>query len=357
MNWIRLIASGFVLVIAAGLTSGCTTSLVLLHLHDKLTEGDPPRCDQLNTVERALRSRCGEFVPGTLAAKDVLASGLPECPLTLAAREQALWRVLPELLARGALPERCVKAPLVALAQAQACPNFSAASADELAALRWLALADAGAIHHDVVRMLSCPNARMVGLDAVLDGWAAQQALPSHGLAFSPLGALHPSHLDSPFAQRLEAQGHHARTALGSYVGELPSGFELALRDGDWQALDWWLVRVPELVNGSPPARGGQLPWLPLARVLTPNYMPDATLRRSTVEYLLAHGADPWRRLPQDPRESVVSYARELKSPLLTLLDPPYAGAPAGTSAAASGSDKSQMPQKTRSLGAALPMR
>ena len=327
MTSVRCFATGLLLLTLSMLVSGCTTSLVLMHLHDKFTEGDPPRCDQLNSVERALRSRCGEFAPGSLLAKDVAASGLPECPLTLAAREPRLWRVLPELLARGALPEACTKAPLVALAQAQGCPNFSQASADQLAALRWLALADARSVHHDALRLLSCPNARAVGLDSVLDHWASALWLPSRGLAFSPLSALHPGHLNSPFARLLETQGHLPREALGAYVGELPSGFEVALRDGDWPALDWWLTRVPELVNGSPASQGGHLPWLPLVRVLTPNTMTDAALRRSTVEYLLAHGANPWQPLPQDPRETVVSYARAIGSPLLTLLDPPYRAA------------------------------
>ena len=327
MASVRRFAAGLFLLTFGVLVSGCTTSLVLLHLHDKFTEGDPPRCDQLNSVERALRPRCGEFAAGSLLAEDVAASGLPECPLTLAAREPRLWRVLPELLARGASPEACTKAPLVALAQAQGCPNFSHASADEIAALRWLALADARSVHHDALRLLSCPNARAVGLDGVLDHWASAQWLPNRGLAFSPLSALHPGHLNSPFARLLETQGHVPRQALGAYVGELPSGFEVALRDGDWPALDWWLTRVPELVNGSPASRGGHLPWLPLVRVLTPNTMTDEALRRGTVEYLLAHGANPWQPLPQDPRETVVSYARAIGSPLLALLDPPYRAA------------------------------
>jgi hypothetical protein len=55
--------------------------------------------------------------------------------------------------------------------------------------------------------------------------------------------------------------------------------------------------------------------------------MTDEALRRSTVEYLLAHGANPWQPLPQDPRETVVSYARAIGSPLLSLLDPPYRAA------------------------------
>ena len=70
---------------------------------------------RLNSVERALQSRCGKFEEGSLVTKDVLASGLNVCPLTLAARDPQFWPVLPELLARGALPERCEQAPLQAL--------------------------------------------------------------------------------------------------------------------------------------------------------------------------------------------------------------------------------------------------
>ena len=337
MRKLRHLVSFIALLSGVWLISGCTTSLVLMHVHDLITEGDPPRCDQLNSVERALRPRCGEFVPGSLRAQDVLASGLPECPLTLAAREPQLWRVLPELLSRGALPERCVLPPLVALAQANPCPNFGAASAEERSALRWLGLADARSIHHDAVRLLSCPNARQAGLDTVLAEWSAQHALPAKGLPFSALGALHPSYLNSAFARELEAQGHAARAAIGPYVGELPSGFEVALREGDWPALDWWLMRVPELVNGSPAPRIGQTAWLPLAKVLSPQFIGDPQLRRQSVEYLLVLGADPWRRLPHSPRDTVVSYAREMNSPLLPLLDPASVAALPRNTARASG--------------------
>ncbi len=311
------------LLIGALLASGCTTTLVLLYAHEKLTEGDPAPCVKLNSVERALRERCGPFVHGSLLKKDVSASGLPQCPLALAARDPHFWPVLPELLAKGALPETCVQAPLVALAQSQPCPNFGAATASELQALRWLAVADARSIHHDAVRMLSCPNARAVALDTVIDTWLAQGLLPAQGLVFSPLGALHPSHLHSPLAQELEAQGHRARAAFGAYTGQLAAGFEEALRVGDWKALDWWLARVPEVVNRVPATQGNQLAWIPLARVLTPSFMPDAVQQRATVDYLLARGANPWQPLPHAPGQSVVSLARELKSPLVSLLDPP----------------------------------
>ena len=211
----------------------------------------------------------------------------------------------------------------MALAQADACPDFGRASPAALESLKWLAVADANAIQHDVVRVLSCPRARAAGLDKVLDQWAAQGQLQRGQLAFGPLGALHPSHLDSPLARTLEAQGHTAAASLGSYGGKLTPGFEEALQNGDFAALDWWLARLPELANRVPPTRGNQLPWVPLARVLTPSFIPDAALQRETVLYLLAHGANPRRALPHDPNQTVTSFARQLKSPLVATLEAP----------------------------------
>ena len=323
MGFLQRIAASLALLACALLGSGCTTTLVLMHLHDKLTEGDPVPCRRLNSVERALQARCGKFEAGSLVTKDVVASGVNVCPLTLAARDPQFWPVLPELLAKGALPERCERAPMVVLAQTNPCPPFEVVPTAQLDALRWLAKADARAVQHDVMRALSCPSARAAGLDTVLNGWLNDGALQPNHISFSPLGALHPSHLGSRLAQQLEAQGHTARAALAAYDGRLPSGFDAALRSTDPVALNWWLARVPELVNRVPPSFGGQLPWLPLARVLQPNYLPDAARQRWAVEYLLAHGADPWRRLPYEPQRTVVSLARELKSPLLPLLDPP----------------------------------
>jgi len=316
-------AAALALAIGSLLASGCTTTLVVMHVYDKITEGDPTSCYKLNSVDRALQSRCGAFVPGSLQAKDVAASGLPVCPLALAARDPQFWPVLPELIAKGATPEVCREAPWVALAQANPCPDFARATPPQLQSLRWLAEADSRAIHHDVVRVLSCPSARVAGLDRVLDTWAAQDQLPSRGLAFGPLSALHPSHLGSPLSLALEARGHTAAGSLGSYSGQLAPGFEEALRTGNFAALDWWLQRVPTLANRAPPSNGGQLPWLPLARALTPAFIPDATQRHDTVVYLLAHGADPWRQLPHDPTKTVVAYAQQLKSPMAGLLAEP----------------------------------
>lgn len=303
------------------ISPGCAATAIVGYALDKATEGSPTPCHRLNSVERALSGRCGAYAAGSLQTKDVAASGLPRCPLIVAARDPALWPVLPELLDKGATPEVCDVPPLVALAQASACPDFSAAPPASLAALRWLAEADPRAIHHDAVRLLSCPHARSAGLSTVLDQWAAQGLLPWHGLAFSPLGALHPSHLGSPLATALEEQGHTARAAFGSYVGALPSGFDLALRDGNFAALDWWLDRLPELANRVPSRDASQLAWLPLARVVTPAYLHDPEQQDALVGYLMSRGADPWRALPHDASQSVVSYARSLKSPALPLLD------------------------------------
>lgn len=336
MSFIKRAAALAALVILSLFGSGCT-ELVVLHVYDKLTEGDPAPCIRLNSVDRALQERCLPFERGSIVAKDVTASGMPVCPLAVATRNPKFWPVLPELIAKGASPESCRESPWVALAHADACPNFASATPEQLQSLRWLAEGDANAIHHDVVRVLSCPNARAVGLDRVLDQWAANGQLERGQLAFGPLGALHPSHLGSPLALRLEAMGHTAQQSLGTNGGQLAPGFDEALRTGDFAALDWWLVRVPALANRAPPSRSGQLPWLPLARVLTPSFVPDAEQQRRTVEYLLAHGANPWKPLPHDPAQTVVTYARQLHSPLLATLEAP--AAPAATHLATGSAD------------------
>lgn len=313
------------------ISAGCAAAAVLSYALDKATEGDPTPCHKLNSVERAMSNRCGVYQPGSLLTKDVTASGLPRCPLNMAARDPKLWPMLPELLSKGAAPENCDQPPLVVLAQAIPCPDFAAASAESLRSLRWLAENDTRAVHHDVVRMLSCPSARSVGLNTVLDTWLAQGQLPSRGLTFGALSALHPDYLSSNFARSLEAQGHSARSGLGAYNGQLAAGFDVALRDGNRQALDWWLDRVPELANRVPPRQGNQLPWIPLVRVMTPTYLAHPEQQAELVSYLLARGADPWKSLPHDPGKTVISFAQQVKSPSLPLLQAPQvAAAPAG---------------------------
>lgn len=304
-------------------SAGCAAAAVLNYAMDKATEGEPAPCRKLNSVELALSPRCGAYQPGTLVTKDVMASGLPQCPLSLAARDARFWPMLPELLSKGAAPETCSTPPLVALAQATPCPDFSTASAESLRSLRWLAENDTHAVHHDVVRMLSCPSARKAGLNTVLDTWLAQGQLPSRGLSFGALSALHPDYLGSPFSQALEAKGHSARSGLGAYLGQLPGSFDVALREGNRPALDWWLDRAPELANRVPPRQGNQLPWIPLVRVLTPTYLAHADQQPELVAYLLSRGADPWKSLPHDPGRTVISFAEQVKSPSLPLLQAP----------------------------------
>ena len=334
----RAVAS-LTLLAAAGCTTtsavitlvglGTDTSVtweVVKHLHGRLTEGDERPCAMLNSVQRALASRCGPFVPGSIVPADIGRTGFAECALTLAAREPALWPALPELLEKGARPEACTQSPLVALARRHACPDFTAASANSLQAFVALARGDPRAVHHDAMRLLSCPSARAAGLDSVIAQWRAQGALKPGAIAFSPLGALHPDSLaasDLPAA--FEADGHRARDALGGYQGELRPGFEEALRTSHWAALEWWLARLPELAHGVPPTQSNQLPWLPLQRVLLPTFLAHPESQGDMVAFLLAHGASPRQKLPSNPNQSVLAFARVLKSPALPLLDPPQA--------------------------------
>lgn len=323
-----------------GLMVGCTPPSLLLnaigaatdtsaswsivkHVHDKLVEGGPVPCFRLNSVERALAAHCGAYAPGTIAAADIKASRLPLCPLGVAAREPRTWPVLAELIAKGAMPEACERSPLVELAQAQPCPDFAAATAGERESLLWLAQADARAVHHDVVRMLSCPLAREVGFDAVLTRWVAEGTLQPGRIGFSPLSALHPEMLSSPLAVQIEHQGHRAKNGLDPYDGKLRPGFEEAFRGGHYAALDWWLTRVPELVDRVPPPQGDQLPWVPLAMALKPQELLPGVSQEKMVSFLLAHGANPNRRLPHQPDMTVTRLARQMGSPLLPLLERP----------------------------------
>lgn len=312
-------------VTAAGIATDTSVAWeVAKHLHGKLTENDATPCLQLGSVQRALNPRC-EYRPGRILKTDLARSGLQECPLATAARDPRLWRALPELLEVGATPDRCTRSPLAGLAAAHACPDFAAAPKPVLDAIRTLAENDPAAVRHDVFRMLGCPTARAAGLHRTLEVWLDRGDLEPAKLSFSPLGAAHPDLLVSRFGRELEIAGHQPQTALDVYDGVLAPGFEEALRTSNWQALDWWLSRLPRLANAVPPSRGGQLAWLPLQRVLVSGFLADPATQHDMVAFLLARGANPSGRLPFEPSKTVLTWAREVKSPLVALLDAPRA--------------------------------
>lgn len=328
------------LVSAVGVaTDTSVTWEIVKHVHARMTDGDPAPCFRLDSVERALNPRCGPYLPGSLQARDLAATRLQGCLLEVAVRDPRLWPTLPDLIDIGASPAACSESPLQALAQLPGCPDFALAAPEVRAVFRTLAASDPRAVQHDVMRMLSCPGAVAAGLDSVFDSWLASGALDVGKVGFGPLGALSPGYLASPFARRLEARGHGARGGLDGYDGVQPRGFEVALRDSDFVALDWWIARVPELVDQVPPARGDQLPWRPLARVLLPGFLKQPDQQAATVRYLMARGADPWRKLPYDAGSSIVQYARTLHSPMLALLDPSSSGPPPPTVFAATVGD------------------
>ena len=281
-------APGLILTAAGIATDTSMTWEMVKHVHAQLTEDDPTPCALLNSVQRALNGRC-EFVPGSIRTIDVFRSGLQACPLTAATRDARLWRALPELIEKGASYERCARSPLQDLAEIDACPNFQAASPEILKAMVHLADNDPRSVRHDVFRMLSCRNARAVGLDQVLVGWLDRGKLQPGTLSFSPLEALDPDVLVTRFGRELEVAGHLPSAALDHYDGSLPMGFEEALRTSHWAALEWWFYELPQLANRAPPSRGAQMAWVPLQRVLLPGYLvnPDNPGRHRS----LPHGA------------------------------------------------------------------
>ena len=327
------------LAIGAAALAGCTAPALILtatgiatdtsvtwevvkHVHAQLTEDDPTPCVLLNSVQRALNGRC-EFLPGSIRTADIARSGLQGCALAAATQDARLWRALPELIEKGASYERCARSPLQDLAEIDACPTFQAASPEILKAMVYLADNDPRSVRHDVFRMLSCRNARAVGLDRVLVGWLDRGKLQPGTLSFSPLEALDPDVLVTRFGRELQTAGHLPSAALDHYDGTLPMGFEEALRTSHWAALEWWFYELPALANRAPPSRGAQMTWVPLQRVLLPGYLANPETQADTVRFLLAHGADPRSKLPFDNGKNVIAFAAAIRSPMLALLDEP----------------------------------
>ncbi len=311
------------LVSATGVaTDTSMTWDIVKHFHGKLTEDDATPCARLNSVQRALNARC-DYVSGSIQQADLAHSGLQECALAAATRDPRLWRALPELLDKGATVDTCPGSPLVALAEAMPCPDFASASPAVIGAIRTLAESDPRAIRHDVFRMLGCPKARAAGLDRVLVTWLDRGDLEPGKLSFSPLDAADPDLLVSRFGRELEVAGHKPESALDGYEGSLPSGFEMALRNSHWAALEWWLYRLPQLANLAPPQGGGQLAWVPLQRVLLPGFLQFPETQRDMVGFLMVRGASPQQKLPFDQGKTVVAFAVQMQSPMLSLLETP----------------------------------
>ena len=317
-------AAGALITVVGVSTDTSITWDLVKYAHQQLTEGDDRPCAMLNSAQRAVAARCGPFRPGSIARADIGRTGYAECELTLATRDPALWPAVPELLEKGARLDACTDSPLVALARRDACPMFENAPDGTLSAFETMALADPRAVQHDAMRMLTCPHARAAGLDRVVEAWRVSGALRRGTVAFGPLGALHPDALvSSPLAAALEADGHRARDALGGYQGTLRPGFEEALRSSHWTALQWWLAREPSLAKEVPPTQGNQLTWIPLQRVLLPNFLDRPDTQKDMVAFLLARGASPQQRLPSNPSQTVLAFARLLKSPAAGLMEPP----------------------------------
>ena len=315
-------APGLILTATGIATDTSMTWDIVKHVHGKLTEDDPTPCILLDSVQRSVNPRC-DYVPGSIRTADIAKNGLQACPLAIATQDERLWRALPELIDKGAKVERCPRSPLQDLAEVDACPDFAAASPEVLRSITRMADSDPRAVRHDVFRMLSCPNARSAGLDRVLVGWLDRGKLEPGTLSFHPLEALDPGLVGSRFARDLQVAGHTPQTALDHFDGTLPSGFEEALRRSDWAALDWWLYELPKLANEAPPSRGGQLVVVPLQQVLLPGFLRDPSSQADMVRFLMAHGADPRRKLPFDSGSTVIGFATSIKSPVLALLDPP----------------------------------
>ena len=329
---------GAVLTVLVGslLSSGCTTTMVVMHVYDRVTEGDPAPCIKLNSVQRALQERCSPYVAGSITAQEVANSGLPICPLTLAARNPKFWPVLPELIEKGAKPESCQESPWEVLARAQPCPDLMQASPAARQSLRWLAEADARAVQHDVVRALSCPLAREAGFDQILDGWAANGQMQAGQLGFGVLSALHPSHLNSPLGAHARIARPQRRGRTGQLLGQ--PGSRLRRGAAHRRLRRARLVAGPRAVAGAArPTHARRPAALDSARAGAHARLHAGpyALQRQSVEYLLSRGANPWQGLPHDPSRSVVTLARQLKSPLLEALEAPRPAVPTATAAAA----------------------
>jgi hypothetical protein len=306
-HWLRCILVSLGAVLLATQLTGCITTATLLAI--QYAEKMPPFCSKLPSTERAVTERCGGYKVGQIDAKDVNVRVMSSCALTNFANRPSLWHGLPELLAKGATPEGCPKAPLQAMAEANACPAFTQMDASTLDAVRWLAVADAASVSGPVLRMLTCPEATSAGLNSVAAQWAAQGYLAPGNVNFSVLSSIHPISLLQPWVQDLLTAGHQPLRAVEMDA----SGYTQALAQGDVAALDWWTQKAPALIHRVPSKGRGYVPWLPLARTMSPNFAADDATRLRTAQFLIARGARMDASLPHERSISVADYARSVQ--------------------------------------------
>jgi hypothetical protein len=304
---LRLVGVSLGALLLTAQLSGCMTTAVLLAA--QYAETLPTFCTNLSSVERALTARCGTYKTGTLLAKDVNTRVLDACPLTNFARDPAKWHGLPELLTKGAVPERCSEAPLLAMAKATPCPAFTQMSAPTLEAVQWLAVADAASVSGPVLGMLTCPEAQKAGLSSIVAQWVQQGYLHPDKTSFSVLSNIHPSSLGEPWVNDLITAGHRPAQAIATDT----SGFESALAQGDVAAITWWTQKVPSLVHRAPAKGAGYVPWLPLARTMSPGFAADDSTRLRTAKLLIERGARLDASLPHARHISVSEYARSMQ--------------------------------------------
>lgn len=310
--WARMaLASAGALVSLA--LQGCITTAVIIMSQIDL----PPSCHSLSTPEQATLARCGGYKPGELLTKDVNTAFASACPLTNFARSQATWNGLPELIALGADPALCSQAPLQAMAEVQACPDFAALSPDVPEAVRWLARNDPHSVSGPVLHMLTCPGARQAGLTPLVQEWLSDGRLAPHRVDFSALSSVHPASLNDPWVDTLLVTGHAVRTAVAMDA----TGYERALATGDVATLRWWTQRAPELVHRVPAHGASHLPWVPLARIMAPGFTPDDAACEASARFLLAQGADPKAVLPEDRGQTVLDHTARVRPSLLALLE------------------------------------
>lgn len=276
-------------------------------------------CKDMHSAERALSERCGEYVSGRIAAADVNTAAPEECPLTLATMEPRRWKMLPELLTKGARADRCTTPPFAALlkrSDTRLDAAVRSASLQQVDALRSIAINDPQSIQPNVVRWLSSPAAREIGLHGVLYTWADRGLLDPRRIGFEPLAALHPSALSTQIPSLFLDRGQRADVAMRSN----PGAMEDALRTGDLAALDWWFSRVPGLPDLVVENRQLRVNWRPLVFVATPGVYNDSKLRQQVASHLLARGADPNATLPQDPAVTVMAHAQRTAPELVPLM-------------------------------------